>query len=139
MADQLFDRWFDRPEVGCYLRSSSPRTCGGYAIWQRKLVESNKVRNRIFASGVFRYAQDERQIGGSEFPYVTTKTLIMACPKQLQDTVAEHHLPAIQHIVDAAKGAAVSPERVRQNFKLCDHDSVRVHPRHHDPTSIGSA
>jgi hypothetical protein len=54
----------------------------------------------------------------------------MPSPQQLQDTVADHHLPAIQHIVDAAKGAPVSPERVRHHCKLCDSDGAIIYSTH---------
>jgi hypothetical protein len=54
----------------------------------------------------------------------------MPSPQPLQDTVADHHLPAIQHIVDAAKGAPVSPERVRHHCKLCDSDGEIIYSTH---------
>ena len=46
---------------------------------------------------------------------------------QLQDTVAEHHLQAIQKLVDDAKGAPVSPERVQNHHKLCDADANHIY------------
>jgi len=46
---------------------------------------------------------------------------------QLQDTVAEHHLPAIQKILDNAKGDPVSPERVQKHHTLCDEDANHIY------------